>query len=462
MEICKYYRREYDYSKIRYESMLNPQKGSYPKYVPAKDGSSNSFWMNPNQLFKRKLQDGNFTLNFHSGHHFRYEEQVGSFDDLAEVLSYTIAKNLGTRVKTDNNGNSFEAPVVDCAKYELATFTNAEEQVYRGCVTENIVPNGAHLIKGSDILRGIPEGTRPTNSLPDYLKAVEAFGKRMGCAVDKNIENDLIINSYFCWKIFNSDNHGSNITFLNQRSPDGGFILTVSPIIDNGSAWELSLPYANQNNPSEGCRYETIKNSESCVATTDENGKTTYTFTKEPFVKHTAFSLKAGSLGGHSKEINGEKFEYEYDLAAHALANPEVYSAIYSIESNFNLQGAFKEMGDTYRILWPDHMKDVIAGASQYKTDLISSVMADYYCYTAFTNAVGEVNQEQPSETYLMFREEMQKLPLQPNAESYMEEFLKIAEQNQVAVDQSQLENLEFLPKPENEQAFVQDDDVVQ
>ena len=462
MEISKYYRREYDYSKIRYESMMNPQAGSFPKVVPAKDGSSTSFWLNPNQLFKRKLQDGNFTLNFHSGHHFRYDEQLGSFDDLAEVLSYTIAKNLGTRVKTDNNGNTYEAPVVNCAEYELATFTNPQEQEYRGCVTENIVPSGAYLIKGSDLLRSLPEGSRPTNSLPDYMKAINSYSQRMGCTPDRNIKNDLIINSYFCWKIYNSDNHGSNITFLQQKLPDGGLDLSVSPIIDNGSAWELSLPYATQDGSSVTFRYEGLKNSESCIANTDENGKTTYTFTKDPFVKHTAFSLKAGSLGGHSKELNGEKFEYEYDLAAYALADPEIYSAIYAIESNFNLQGAFKEVGEKYRLTWPDHMKDVVAGASQYKTDLISSVMADYYCYTAFTNTIGEVNQDNPSETYLTFREEMQKLPLQPSAEAYMEEFLRVAQENQITVDQSQLENLEFLPKPENEQIFVQDDGVAQ
>ena len=88
--------------------------------------------------------------------------------------------------------------------------------------------------------------------------------------------------------------------------------------------------------------------------------------------------------------------------------------------------------------------------------------MADYYCYTAFTNTIGEVNQDNPSETYLTFREEMQKLPLQPSAEAYMEEFLRVAQENQITVDQSQLENLEFLPKLENEQMSVQDDGVAQ
>ncbi|MBQ9786384.1 MAG: hypothetical protein IJW25_02845, partial [Clostridia bacterium] len=248
MEISKYRRHEFDYGEIKWQAMQNGQ--NYPKALSVDKGHSTLYQFSPDYFFKRKQQDGNHGLHsegygIHSQHHFVYDEIIGSFDDLAEVMCCKIANKLGTTQKTNYLGQKYEAPVVDTAKYFLAVYKNKDGDEERGCLTENVAKN-AHLIQGTTFLQNLPCATptrTPENSLPNYLKALNDYSEKTGIVLDPNIQRDLVVNSYFCWKVANCDNHCNNITFLQTRNPDGTNVLTVSPIIDNGSAWESAISY---------------------------------------------------------------------------------------------------------------------------------------------------------------------------------------------------------------------------
>ena len=134
------------------------------------------------------------------------------------------------------------------------------------------------------------------------------------------------------------------------------------------------------------------------------------------------------------------------------LGNPEVYDAIYQIEQQFDMDGAIKEVAREKYVTYPKQLPEVMRGLTEFKSNLLSQVVGNYYCYTAFTSCVGEVDLQNPSELYTTFCEQMSALPLQPNMESYSQAFLSIAEQNQVAIDPEKLAGLEFMPKPEQTQ----------
>ena len=437
----------------------------YPKKISVKDGSSMSYWLDNNTIFKGKPADGNRGWNpVDSLHHHVYDEYAGSFDDLAEVMAYTLAKNMGTRTKTMYDGTKKEVPLVDVAYYDLAMMLDRKETEIRGCVTKNIVPIGSPrnmLIKGATLLeKAFPSVNREMNSIPHYITAVQKYAEQQSqmtgrnVIVDPNLKNDLIINSYFCWKIGNVDNHSSNITYLQQEMPDGSLLLSVSTLIDNGAAWGLNTSQKEQNPKTDYERLtfveKTIFNAGGVISN-NANGNPMAVFNKDPF-KHTAFYLYAGSLNGHNKQIGDEKFAYEFDLAANMLSNPEVYDAIYQIEQQFDMDKALSQVAREKYVTYPNLLPETMRGLTEFKSNLLSQVVSNYYCYTAFTSCVGEVDLENPSELYTTFCEQMSALPLQPNVESYMNEFLNIASQNQVEVDPELLATVEFMPKPEQTQ----------
>lgn len=465
MEISKYKRVELDYAKIKWEALQNKQ--NFPKSLSVDQGHSTIYQLSPEWFFKRKQQDGNHGLNsegygIHSQHHFRYDEIVGSFDDLAEVLSAEIAKGLGTVTKTDYLGNKFTSPVIDTAEYKLAVYTNKDGEEERGCLSKNIVADGGNLIQGTYFLQTLPTATAtrtPENSLPNYLHALKEYSERTGVVLDPNIQRDLIVNSYYCWKVANCDNHCNNITFIQKKGPDGRSYVTVSPIIDNGSAWESAISYINANGQN---RYELIYKAQTGKDSISPQEASEVVFTSNPFYDHTAFKLNGGNLNNHAKTLNGEQLSYEYDLAAFALANPEVYSSIYQIESNFNIDGAIEQVTQDYNLNAPPYYFETVRATTQYKSQVLSQVVSDYYCHVAYTNCVENVDMSNPSEMYLSFQQQMQQLPLQPSAQAYAEEFLKIAKQNNVAINEEALSNLDFLPSPEPAQGVGQSCDVVQ
>lgn len=446
------YRKELDEAKIIYECYDKPISQKYPKMLASKDGSSMIFKTDESTFFKRKSGDGNMThdQDFVSQHHFYYDELLGTFDDLAEVLCYKLAKNMGTTFKTDNEGNVVEVPLIDCAEYQLATYTNKQGVDYHGCISKSITPNGEVLIKGIDILNRLGLEGKPENSLPNYKKALEIFSNQSECVLDKNIERDLVVNSYFQYKVGNSDNHSSNITFIQSRQPDGTLMLKVSPIIDNGGAWELMRAYAiYDSNNNFCCSHNDYCQQNRSSTQLNPEGEPKVVFNTYPY-RSVAFHLDAGNLNNCQKTLNGEDRSYEYDLAAYALSNPEIYQSIYEIESRFDIERTLSEIETEYRLRWPDGLKDFIRATTECKTNEISAIMAKYYCHTAYQKCFGEVNAENPTELYSVFQEEMSKLPLQESASGYMEEFMKIAQQNQIQVDENLLNNLNFLPSQDD------------
>ncbi|MBR4003021.1 MAG: hypothetical protein IKI95_03005 [Clostridia bacterium] len=330
---------------------------------------------------------------------------------------------------------------------------------YRGCYSPSIIPEGSprnQIIKGREILKNVYGSVdRELNSLPHYLSAFQKYAEQQSIAtkrnvvIDPNMGNDLIINSYFCWKIGNIDNHNGNMVFIQEEMPDGTLLISCGKLIDNGAAWQL-----NTTQKKESEKYTVTEKTfftSGGVLAENKNGNQMVVFSHDPY-KNTAFYLYAGSLNGHTKQMGGEKFEYEFDLAANMLSNPEVYDAIYQIEQQFDIDRAINELGKEYRLNYPNLVPETMRGLTEFKSNLLSQVVSNYYCYTAFTSCVGEVDLENPSELYTTFCEQMSALPLQPNVESYMNEFLNIASQNQVEVDPELLATVEFMPKPEQTQ----------
>ena len=451
------YRERFDEPDIRY---LTGDK--YPKKLPASAGSSMVYQISEREYFKRKPGDGIHgmePMGIFTQHSFVNNEFYGSFDDLGEVMAYTLAKNMGTRAKTMYDGTKKQVPLVDNAEYKLAIYYTTEGVGYRGCSSTSIVPEGSprnQIIKGRQILNNVYGSVgREFNSLPHYLSAFEKYAEQQSVAtkrnvvVDPNMGNDLIINSYFCWKIGNIDNHNGNMVFVQEEMPDGSLLLGCSKLIDNGAAWQL-----NTTQKKDGEKYSVTEKTfftAGGVLAENENGNPMVVFTKDPY-KHTAFYLYAGNLNGHNKQIGDEKFEYEFDLAANMLSNPEVYDAIYQIEQQFDIDRAINELSKEYWLNYPNLVPETMRGLTDFKSNLLASVVADYYCYSTFTSCIGPVDQQNPSGLYLTFKEQMGALPLQPNMESYMNEFLNIATENQVAVDPEMLASVNFMPKPEQTQ----------
>ena len=447
-------------------------KSGYPKPVSVHKGHSSIYQISQDWFFKRKQQDGNYGADsmhnsgssivqfFHSmgsfdnptpfsQHHFVYNELKGCLEDVAEVFCYTVSKGLGITKKTDIYGRTFDAPVVDVAEYQLAEYKDKEGILQRGVLSKNIVGENDNLIQGDFFLKFLKEGSIGSN-LPNYVRAINAYAEATGVLIDPNLQRDLIVNSYFCWKVSNTDNHRNNITFIQTQGPDGTPYVKVSTLIDNGGAYDSSSTYYLKGENTS--LYERMFQRElgTDTVTTEQASQTV--FTENRFIQNTAFKLGAGDLHGHPKTLAGKPMEYEYDLAAFALANPNIYSSIYQIEQNFDIASAAAEMSKTYGLKWPDFYLEAMNACNAYKTNVISQVMADLFCHTAYTACVGQVNTEQPDDLYLAFQEQMRGLPLQENIEGYIQEFMKLANQANIPVDQATLETLIFLPEQETPQ----------
>ena len=116
METCRLRRDEIDEAAIMEEGYSKYNRYIYPQKVGS-TGSSFIVKISGDTFFKRKLQDGN------SGSLGRYEELDGTLDDLAEVMCYTLAKNLGEVPVLDGSGQQIQKPLVGCAEYRLASYT---------------------------------------------------------------------------------------------------------------------------------------------------------------------------------------------------------------------------------------------------------------------------------------------------------------------------------------------------
>ena len=431
-----------------YYSLYKDIINRYPRALKVSDGTSNTVALNPKLFFKECLQDGNRTHNWQmeqGAHTFLYDEGVGTLDDYAEVLCYRLARNLGTREVLDYAGNIKTVPVVNCAEYQLAVLIkeiNGAEYPHRGCVSTNVAQPGETLIKGSKILEPLKDPDKPLqkvrNSLANHRKGLQIFKERQEAAThrevvfDPNIETDLLINAYMCYRVSNSDNHSNNIMYTQSFLPDGRILISVSPMIDNGAAWEMSTPPCISN-------YKGI-----IERNTNENGE--FVLTDSPF-KHQAFHLDAGGLNGHSKKIDGKDLSQEFEFAAHALSNPNFYDALFRFEQRFDLRQAFKELTFDYRSKFPSEVLQVTLADSELKASFMTQAVSNYFCYTAFKSCIGEVDEENPSELYTLFQSQMSALPLQPSIQGYIDAFKEIAQSQNIEITDEQLSNLDFLPQ---------------
>ena len=433
-------------TKPDYRDKIDCVDYSEIKLLRATDGTSNTMYIkDTDEYFKECMQDGNKTPYWQDDqgrHTFLYIEEAGSFDDYAEVLSYYLAKNLGYRQKTDYAGNTQTVPMVNCAEYRLAEYLDIREYTHRGCISKSIAENGETLLKGVKILEPFKDPNRPLqkvrNSLANHKAALQIYKETQETItgreviLDPNIENDLLINAYMCYRISNGDNHSSNILYTQKMLPDGRILISVAPMIDNGSAWEMS---------NGTCL---INHQKIVEKNTDENGN--FVLTDSPF-KAQAFHLDAGSLNGHSKKIDGKDLSQEFEFAAHALSNPEFYQAIFQIEQNFDLEQAYKELAINYRSNLPKEVVMVTTADSNLKASFMTQAMSNYFCYTAYKTCIGEVDEENPSELYSLFQSQMGELPLQENIQGYIDAFKNIAQSQNIEVSDEQLSTLNFLPQ---------------
>ncbi|MBR3885261.1 MAG: hypothetical protein IKJ33_02205 [Clostridia bacterium] len=455
-EICSKYRREdFDFDEIQ-RQRNNPinEKGypTYPKKVPSSQGSSFTYQVSDDWFFKRKLQDGGHPHTILSQHHFNqaYNELYGTFDDLGEVIAYTLSKNI-----IDPKTNK---PIVDVPEYRLASYKDQEGVLFRGCISKNVCDNKSKtLVSMAEILRFCGINTT-VNSIDVYMSSIEKFTKSKNCEIDLDqIRQTLIKNSFYNWKISNSDNHKNNIMFIIDRQAGGKVKFDVSPLIDNGSAYELSVRYMND---ADECRLEPMyKDIE--LSKRDENGNVVLDFTYYPYM-HTAFQLEPKKLLIEDTKINGKNYAYEYALASEMLEDKELYRQVAEIEKQFDLDTAIKTIDETYgsglkdtpkTINWPPHLKEFMYATNDFKSKTLSFVVADYYLKVAFESSIGKADRENPSNAYLAFCREMINLPLQESKEAYDEIFLQLAQKYGFDVDKSKLENLQFKKEeqPESE-----------
>ena len=160
---------------------------------------------------------------------------------------------------------------------QLAQYKDKRGYLHRGCVSKNIAQKGETLIKGVRILDPLKDPNRPAqkvrNSLANHKQALQIYKEtqerltrrevvldpnietdlltkdeiKKACEIIieakadfPNIETDLLINAYMCYRVSNSDNHSSNIIYVQKTLPDGRILVSVAPMIDNGNAWEMS------------------------------------------------------------------------------------------------------------------------------------------------------------------------------------------------------------------------------
>ncbi len=454
-KICSDYRRlSVDFAEIQNEKGNPLDRHGYPTYpylVPSSHGSSFTYKLSDDWFFKRKLQDGSYPHTIFSQHHFtqNYNELSGSFDDLGEVFCYFLSQTL---IHPETN-----EPLIKIPEYKLATYTDKDNIKYRGCLSKNICqsPN-EKLITMADMLKWA--GTKG-NSIDVYMSAVERFCKVNNCICDfAKFRRDLIVNSYFCWKVGNSDNHKHNITIIQRKTPDGKMEIFVSDLIDNGSTYELSVPYINGAELTGNTRFESLLQNDN-FSKVNEKGERVFDFTYYPFM-HNAFQLDVSVLPFEPPKFYGKHFSYEYCLAAEMLEDKELFDKIYNIEKQFDLEYAFSKIDETYgtsikgskkEIKWPPLLKEFMYATNDVKSRTISFVVVDTYLKTAYSECVEKLEPDKPNAQYETIRQVMLASPLQPKKEVYDEIFIALTENLGINIDKSKLASLKF--KVENDKS---------
>lgn len=445
-KICPDYKREsFDFCEIqRDKNNVIVKNGEllYPYLLPSSHGSSYTLKLSDNLFFKRKQQDGNLPATIFSQHHFRrdYAELSGSLDDLAEVICYYLSKDM-IDPKT-------QMPLIKVANYKLASYTDEEGVEFRGCVTENIVGENEELINMADIMKnsqGLDGKTDKT--FESYSRSIQKYIRLKNIKCDfESLTQSMIKNSYFCWKVANSDNHKNNITFLLRHNQNGEKELLVSPLIDNGSAYELSAPYvaaSDINNP----RFVKLLDFPD-FSKTDSNGNKFLDFSYYPFM-HNAFMFDTDNINAEITMIGDKSYSYEYGLAAKMLSDDELLRQIYQIENQIDIEKMFSaiesEYGTATGFNWPPLLKEFILATNKVKSQTLSYVTADLY----FQNAI-KICEQSPKLVEL--KNEFLRLPLQQAKDDYNKLFIELCESNGIRVDKNKLGNLSVYKNEQQNQ----------
>ncbi len=443
-KLCSDYRRDdFDFAEIQ-TSKNNPVvRGipTYPYLMPSNKGTSFTYKLAPDLFFKRKLQDGGISSSFRSS---SYNELCGTFDDLAEVISYFLAKEL---IDPQTGKNIVEVP-----EYRLATFTDKNGTVQRGCVSKNVCKDqNEQLMSMRDILK-LTSHNQNANSIEDYMKAIENYMKIANIKCDlEAMRRALILKSEYSWLNANSDDTNSNVTVIKRKLQYGSFELIPGGIIDNGSSFEMSSPYLS-GGTSSGQSYHQDLLLDDSYSSTNPNGERVFDFQSYPRM-HTAFHLNPKTLLFSDTKWGSENYAYEYCLACEMLSDKELFRLSYEIKTQLDIEKAIKAVDETYgasikgapkSIEWPPLLKDYMRETHKYKKRILSFVVADYYLDAAFNAFIEKSDRKKPSKLYSIFQEKMLGLPLQSSKEAYDERFLNIANLLGIEVDKEKLASLEF------------------
>ncbi len=456
-KVCPDYKRKsFDFCEIQRDKNNPIDSKGYPIYpfvLPSSHGSSYTYKLSNDLFFKRKQQDGNNPAAIFSQHHHnkQYNELSGSFDDLAEVICYILAKNM-ISPKTGE-------PIIKVAEYALATYTDKEDIMLRGCITKNIVSgDNEQLLNMAEIMNATNINAK---NLDGYLEALQKFCSTKKWILDiEKVKRDLLKNSYYCWKVANSDNHKNNITFLVKRLKTGGCELVVSELIDNGSAYELSSPYHSASSPDKA-RIEVLLEDD-MFSKTSEIGEREFDFPYYPYM-HTAFHLNGDKVTVQNTKIGDKSFNYEYALAGEMLSDDKLLYDISQIEQQFDIDQMIAEIDELYgsgmrdnpkKLNWPPFLKEYMHATNDVKSKTISYIVADYYLQTAYNACIEEVDVSRPTELYKFFSDIMHAMPVQESKQAYDLMFLKLAEAYGVKLDVSKLAALKF--KKDNAELALQ------
>lgn len=453
--LCKDYKRvQLDFNTIQRDPE-NPKDdygcGLYPKLLSHKVGSSYVYKISKKYFFKRNQQDGNGLASdtIISLHHYnkKFNALYGSLDDVAETACYLLSKRM-INPKTGEK-------LVDVAEYALAYYDDENDIRQRGCITTNVCTEpDSQLFSMADILQRVGS---TGNTINVYMESIKKYCELNKYECDfESVRKNLIKNSYFCWKVANSDNHKNNISLILNKGENGKFVLSVAPLIDNGSAYELSAPYYIQDAQGNIMpRFLKILNDPE-YSTVNDEGNREFAFAVYPHM-HTALHLDADSLLLTNNGLaQGKTFAYEYCLASEMLENPELFYEIAEIEKQFDLESMQKEFDETYgtaaydnKFNWPPLLKEYMKETNDCKSRTLAFIVADYYLFAAYTTCFESVDREKPTNLYNAFRDAFLSVPLLDSKEAYDELFVAVAKSLGYEVDKSKLAGLKFKKEPE-------------
>lgn len=184
----------------------------------------------------------------------RTEESFGSCEDVAEVFSYNLLKNLSENLGEDcvltGTPYGFSEYSNDDFWKMIAKETNGlvESSRLYGCVSPNIIDKNGIIVHGDSLLNLLYPTkevySSAKNTIYSYSLAAEEFTKKsqefnQETVVSPNISRFLANTMFFDYFIANSDRHCKNVNLQQIKIYDGTYVLAPLPVLDNGGAFCL-------------------------------------------------------------------------------------------------------------------------------------------------------------------------------------------------------------------------------